>query len=77
MTPREARDYCDDLVDQLRCERERQGISQEEVMKRGGPTAQYQWEIQGGRRGPRGPAMSTVITYADALGCDLRLVKRP
>ena len=77
MTPTEARDYCDDLIDQLRCERERQGVSQEEIMERGGPTPSCQWEIGGGGKGRKwGPATPTVIAYADALGYDVRLVKR-
>ena len=71
-----ARVCCDDLVDRLRYERERQGISQEEITRRGGPTAQTQWEIQGGRRGPRGPAITTVIAYADALDYEVRLVRK-
>ena len=76
MTPREARESRDDLIDQLRCERERQGLFQEEVMRRGGPTAACQWGINGGRLGPVGPRLTTIITYADALGMELRLVKR-
>ncbi len=73
MTPGEARGRCDDLIDRLRCERERQGVSQDEVMKRGGPTAQCQWAIG---RGDFGPRLATLITYADALKMDVRLVKR-
>lgn len=65
MTPAMLRVCCDDLIDRLRCERERQGVSQEEIMKRGGPTAQCQWDIENGHHRPR---MATIIAYAEALG---------
>ena len=74
MTPSEARDYCEDLMDQLRCERERQGIIMAELAKLGGPKTHCLQDLEYGRNIGN---LLTAVKYADALGMDLVLVKRP
>ena len=73
MTPTEARDYCKDLIDQLRCERERQGIRMAELAKVGGPKAHCLQQLEYGKNIGY---LLTAVKYADALGMDLVLVKK-
>ncbi len=73
MTPNEAREYCEDLVDQLRCERQRRGIPYREIAKLGGPSEDCTRGIEWGKSCP---TLLTAVKYAEALGLKLGLAKK-
>ena len=73
MTPREAVEYRDGLVRQLKQERCRQGLFQWHIGRLGGPSLPC---VSGLEKGRWGPNLLTVIRYADALGYKLKLVPR-
>ena len=73
MTPREAVEYREELMRQLKQERKRQGLTQQRIGLLGGPS---QYCVKGIERGRWGPTLLTVIRYADVLRCDLKLVAR-
>ena len=73
LTPNDAKDYCDDLVDQLRCERQRRGIPYREIEELGGPSEDCTRGIEWGKSSP---TLLTAVKYADALGLKLGLVKK-
>ncbi len=74
MTPRGHRVARRRLVDQLRRERERQGLSRPALARLGGPSVEC---TKGMERGNRyGPTLITAIAYADALGWGVCLTRK-
>ncbi len=73
MTPRQAQQAAAALVQQLMEERGRRGLSREAVMRHGGPSPKCVRNIE---TGLSGPTLTTFIAYAEALGREVRLVKR-
>lgn len=74
MTPRQRIKARQRLIDQLRDERERQGLSRAALERRGGPSVEC---VKGMERANRyGCTLLTAITYADALGWGVCLTKK-
>ena len=73
MTPRQAQETARRLVRQLTDERERRGLESLDIALRSGLGASV---ISHNSQGKCSPRLTTIIRWADALGRDLRLVKR-
>ena len=73
MTPRQAQQAARQLVRQLTDERERRGLESLDVALRSGLGASV---ISHNARGKCSPRLTTVFRWADALGLEVRLVKK-
>lgn len=65
------RELCERIVQWLRDERERQGLSKYEMEQRCGLSQQMVGYVE---RGLRNPSLETAVRMADALGFDLEEV---
>ena len=72
MTPKQHKEARCRLIAALERERRRQGLALADVMNRGGPTPAC---LIGFKKGRRGPNLLTFISFAEALGWHVRLVK--
>ena len=73
MTPKQCQQVRRRVMQELRVERERRGLSRSDLAFLGGPSVDC---TQGIEQARGGPTLLTAIAYAAALGWEVQLVKR-
>lgn len=73
MTPRQAQEVAERLVPGLRNERKWRGMGVRKLAQKSGLAPSAIWDLEGGRRSPR---LITLIRWADALGWEVKLVRK-